>query len=502
MRAHFYLGFLTVIFTITRARAAPQNVDEPESPDNCECYVVSGPEEGYFQHYRFYDFRSVEIDLPAPEEADPWPSRNVLCYDHNSCIKSLEGTEFLHDWDVQDWSRNSTVDFPVSVVNSYENVFISSNSTNSTFLTLRTTRREDYASTAEVETRAHNIFRCSLRVRLRLFPEETLPTPDRKYHYPNSTRPNSTSSDCPIVFPDGLRKHPPPSGAVAGVFTYHSFDTESDLEILTSDPPYNVRYSNQPDYDPATDKEIPGASTIVRLPVPWTTWANHRLDWFPNISRWYLNDAMQLEKEYSVPKKPSMLVLNLWTDGGVWSGNMTVGSSVFMGVEYIEVAYNISESADIRPLDRSRSYRQHGLSKSSGSKGKLSRNRMRRQFGDDDDAQNDDPDSDQGTDEEGDEGDENDENDNFDEDEGDQDADEPDGDDDGDGDLENDEGDQDDGEDNDGHGEDEDEEDDEEERECQVVCRIDGVQTPGVPEIIYNSRSPIKGKRNSYRLPH
>jgi hypothetical protein len=49
-----------------------------------------------------------------------------------------------------------------------------------------------------------------------------------------------------------------------------------------------------------------------------------------------------MSKKYRVPNKPSMVILNLWSNGGLWSGNMTVGSSVFMGIEWIELAYNIS----------------------------------------------------------------------------------------------------------------------------------------------------------------
>lgn len=33
---------------------------------------------------------------------------------------------------------------------------------------------------------------------------------------------------------------------------------------------------------------------------------------------------------------------NLWSDGGVWSGNMTKGESAYMEIEFIEMAFNVS----------------------------------------------------------------------------------------------------------------------------------------------------------------
>lgn len=49
---------------------------------------------------------------------------------------------------------------------------------------------------------------------------------------------------------------------------------------------------------------------------------------------------------YSVPRKPSGLVLNMWSDGGVWSGNMTVGESAELQIEWIQVLFNTSGSRD------------------------------------------------------------------------------------------------------------------------------------------------------------
>lgn len=139
-----------------------------------------------------------------------------------------------------------------------------------------------------------------------------------------------------------VRHNTVPKGACVGLFTYQSKTCESDIEILTSDPPNVIHYSNQPDYDPVSDTAIPGAGSMVNLSVPWTAWSTHRLDWFPDISRWYAGEALQAVKAYGVPREPSTLVLNLWSDGGNWTGNLRAGESVFLGVEWIEMAFNVS----------------------------------------------------------------------------------------------------------------------------------------------------------------
>ena len=45
---------------------------------------------------------------------------------------------------------------------------------------------------------------------------------------------------------------------------------------------------------------------------------------------------------YSVPRKPSGLVMNMWSDGGVWSGNMSVGGSAEYHIQWIELVFNTS----------------------------------------------------------------------------------------------------------------------------------------------------------------
>lgn len=414
MRANLLSFLFTFSYTLFIASRAIPTSKDPSSPTpisedesgNCDCYVVSGPEPGYFQHYQFWDFRRYPLvprmadrnrekeegedhvdayhghgdehehehenddddwHWDEDEDEDDWDGDDHCDRDHDHDHDHnddnydgpesvlLSDTPFAADWVIQKWHRPGSSLFPVPIANSKRNIFIArdpyaSHGTDSTYLVLQTKRRANYSSTAEMESRLRNIYHCSLRVRMRVL------TPDVPVRQPPSFS-SSSSSNGQIIAPqrhsqtegEGDWNHTstlPPSGACAGIFTYHSKNIESDIEILTSDPPYHIRYANQPDYDPIKNREIPGASTIADLPVPWTEWTTHRLDWFPDFSRWYSDGELRDSRTYRVPSKPSMVVINLWSDGGFWTGDMLLGESVRIGIEWIELVYNVSSGWD------------------------------------------------------------------------------------------------------------------------------------------------------------
>lgn len=64
------------------------------------------------------------------------------------------------------------------------------------------------------------------------------------------------------------------------------------------------------------------------------------------MSRWFIDGKFVAGSTYSVPRKPSGLVLNMWSDGGVWSGNMSVGSSAELQIEWIQILFNTSGKRD------------------------------------------------------------------------------------------------------------------------------------------------------------
>ncbi|EFR01880.1 hypothetical protein MGYG_04880 [Nannizzia gypsea CBS 118893] len=371
-----------LLLGLATASAPTSNTDRFEQRD-LNNKNPSDPYPGYFKHHRFYDFRNRSIELSADGGEQPrrqqLQRRNItprrlpgtgrggipgyipdnLAYDFdskgrnneaggapdpnadsNEFHRTLAGSRFIEDWDIQNWNREGSALFPIPIKNSHHNVFIVRNSTENgdetTHMILRTERMEEYTSTAEVQTHDTDILHASLRVRLRLYANSGW------VHFPREKGGNINTENNKTYhsLPTSYRTRNPPAGACAGVFTYYGRNDESDIEILTGDPPNLVRYANQPDWDPKTDESIPGASDEIEVSVPWTHWGDHRLDWFQDISRWYFNGNHLVSKTYGVPKNPSMLILNLWSDGGQWTGNMTVGSSVYMGVEWVEMVYN------------------------------------------------------------------------------------------------------------------------------------------------------------------
>lgn len=203
------------------------------------------------------------------------------------------------------------------MVASLGNVFLtpppanmSGSNENNTHLTLRTTRNSVFQSVAELDSLETDMEYLSLRVRARVIPVD-------------DGAGQGSSVD---------------EGAVAGVFSYHSDSQESDFEVLTREDSGSVRVSNQPDGD------VEGASLAVRLPegVKWTEWAEWRLDWFKGQSRWWVGGMEVGNMTVNVPRVGSWVVVNLWGDGGSWSGEMAVGGEVRLGVEWVEVVYNVS----------------------------------------------------------------------------------------------------------------------------------------------------------------
>jgi hypothetical protein len=377
-----------VVSSIPNDKASP--TPSKKRPRGCDCYTVSGPDPGYFQHYKLWDFRDVNLkkhahfNLSEPmdggddewddfdqgeDEGDDYDSpgaHDTQNPDPSSLV--FFKTSFERDWSSQAWERPGTPKAPVLMVNSKNNIFLTRDyerdDPHATYLVLRTTRHENYTSTAEIETRLRNIYRCSLRVRLRVLPADfVMAQPPQRRELPHQDRQHATGRlENQIPGPNQtipLHEGLPPPGACVGIFTYHDRTSESDIEILTRDPSHRVHYANQPDYDFENDREIPGASTIVDLPVPWTQWTTHRLDWLSDISRWFLSDQIQDSRTYRVPNLPSMIVLNLWSDGGLWTGDMKIGDSIYLGIEYIELIYNRSSDVSEPPYVSASQNQEH-----------------------------------------------------------------------------------------------------------------------------------------------
>lgn len=136
-------------------------------------------------------------------------------------------------------------------------------------------------------------------------------------------------------------------GAVAGFFTYYNDTAESDIEILTRDPDTSVEYSNQPTVD-AEGNILPGSNFNTSMAdggsSQWTEWNVYRLDWLPGRSAWYLNGEMAASTKVNVPGDESRMILNIWSDGGFWAGNMSVGDKAELQVQWIEMVFNMPDA--------------------------------------------------------------------------------------------------------------------------------------------------------------
>lgn len=289
------------------------NTSPHDNNDECTCYVVqSGANSdtpSYFQYYRFYDFRNLSSNAGQFVEAPPLVNDTQNAGQEPVWEPSILNSDaWNQDWGIQNWSKEATEDFPTRMVNSPANIYLGQNDDDNnpfTWLTLRTSRLEDFQSAGEIENMQKNLKHVSMRMYGRV---------------------------------TGAK------GAVAGFFTFFDDTNESDIEILTDDPTDTIRYTNQPALD-KEGNEVAKASVAAKQLAPWDEWQMHRIDWLPKNSYWYLNNKQVAANDYSVPRKPSWLTINMWSDGGEWSGNMTEGDSAEFQIQWIEMTFNTSGPA-------------------------------------------------------------------------------------------------------------------------------------------------------------
>ncbi|KAG8665590.1 hypothetical protein FPOAC1_010389 [Fusarium poae] len=208
------------------------------------------------------------------------------------------------------------------MANSLNNIYIQANdddgATSDTFLTMRTMRMPGFQSAAEFESVS-------------------------TYHY---------------VSVRMLARVTGSAGACMALFTYLEDGDEladvqeADIEILTRDPKNRIQYTNQPSYTDDGD-EVPKATRNGTLPkgLGWDDWVVHRLDWTPERSVWYVQGQEVASIEFQTPKDPAQIILNAWSDGGSWSGNMSLGDSAYMQIQWIDMVYNATKDNDKRSLD-------------------------------------------------------------------------------------------------------------------------------------------------------
>lgn len=200
---------IPLLLTILQPTVAEIISNLHDNAGNCSCYVVNSGASStptYFQYHRFWDFRQIAADTGNSYVSTP-PTVNDT---QDSGLEPVWNPEFFDtqtwhaDWQIMNWSKNATEEFPVRMVNSLANVYLQQDeSENGSYVTLRTTRLEDFQSAAEVENLQKNMLHASMRIYGRV---------------------------------RGAK------GAVAGFFTFADDDNETDVEILTSDSENTIRY--------------------------------------------------------------------------------------------------------------------------------------------------------------------------------------------------------------------------------------------------------------------
>ncbi|ATY61926.1 xylanase 1 [Cordyceps militaris] len=282
------------------ALASAQVVDDSQ----CDCYVTDGPFPTYYLHHGFWDFRSLSRCAGVPAVL-PDVAGNLQA--KATCSLFDWSDPFTQFWGPQHWS-NGNQTFPM--VTTYNNLYIEHNpgGESATFLTMRTARLPGFQTAAELQSMS-KVDHASIRMR--------------------------------------ARSHGAP-GACTSVFTYlggaRLADVqESDVEMLTREPAAKtIHYTNQPSYreDGST---VAGASYTATLPGGrrWSDWLTHRLDWTPGRTTFGVDGGESHTQTFQAPRDPSLVLLNVWSDGGVWTGKMAAGGEAFQNVQWMEMLYDI-----------------------------------------------------------------------------------------------------------------------------------------------------------------
>ncbi|KAK4165320.1 beta-glucanase [Cladorrhinum sp. PSN259] len=295
----------------------------------CGCYLLKSTNDThFFTEHRFFDFRSLSQYAGVPPAIRDYQSSASAEMTSNYFTTST-WTDF---WMLGSWNNSGGIrqDATVNMTNSPNNVYIESlpnSNPPSTFLTLRTQRMQSFQTAAEIESASAKFQFLSMRMSARTI---------------------------------GAK------GAITAMFTYRDSSTlakvqESDLEIRTSDPPNLIHYTNQPSYTDSGDV-VPQATKNSTMPsgLNWSDWAVHRLDWTPHYTVWYVNDIEVAKIDFQTPKDVSNIILNSWSDGGKWTGNMTLWDAAYLQVQWFEIVYNTTEEKGSKMIRNSKAKKDGG----------------------------------------------------------------------------------------------------------------------------------------------
>ncbi|KAI1849210.1 hypothetical protein JX265_008620 [Neoarthrinium moseri] len=312
---------LWIALAVTSVILSTVLAEFPTTSDaKCNCYLTNTTTKNWFSRHKFFDFRNMSqyVNVPGPAQN---PSAASDAGVASSYFESADWTNF---WSLQRWNNslmmrgNSDVtgsDATVLMVNSPSNVYFENNkdtkAASKTYMTMRTVRHQDFQSAAEFESGSGNYHYLSIRM---------------------------------------LARTRGASGAITAMFTYRGAQSlqsvqEADLEVRTRDPSSSIQYTNQPSWN--ANGDIAGATKNITQPgkVNWNDWQYHRMDWTPGSTNWFVNGQLVSTISFQAPRDPSQIIFNAWSDGGSWSGNMSVGSEAYLQIQWIDVVYNNTDPA-------------------------------------------------------------------------------------------------------------------------------------------------------------
>ncbi|QRV85770.1 glycoside hydrolase family 16 protein [Ceratobasidium sp. AG-Ba] len=130
-------------------------------------------------------------------------------------------------------------------------------------------------------------------------------------------------------------------GVCFGFFTFRSNTQEADIEFLSSDADYyqRVHHTNQPGLLPDQNTDPNAAKEVVITGADFTEFHEHRLDWLPGSSKYYYDGALKSTVSKNSPSVASLLLANVWSDGGEWSRGPPTQDAVAT-IYYIKAYFN------------------------------------------------------------------------------------------------------------------------------------------------------------------
>ncbi|KAI0897045.1 carbohydrate-binding module family 1 protein [Annulohypoxylon nitens] len=319
-------GFSATLVVISSVLSAIRAQNYPLVTDSrCNCYRTNTSTSHYFTHHRFFDFRDMTQYVRVPEPINDAQGATAAPVTNNY----FNDPAWTSVWSIQNWNNSLLMngssdvtgsDATVLMVNTANNIYFDRNqdrgAASKTYMVMRTMRHDAFQSAAEIESVSLGYRYISIRMYART-------------------------------------KGAP--GAVTAMFTFReapqlALVQEADLEIRTVDPTNSIQYTNQPSWNETGD--IPQATRNVSMPNhgDWSDWQYHRMDWTPGSTSWFVDGQLMSSIQFQAPRDASRIMFNSWSDGGTWTGNMSLGASAEMQIQWIDIVYNSTDPVPGNPF--------------------------------------------------------------------------------------------------------------------------------------------------------